>query len=74
MDLEAAPLIPQLSLTKPFEAVLVMAKELESKERDVTWVYVPLMVPRDKPFWIGLEVPLSERHENLPVEPDQIKV
>ena len=37
-DLEATPLVPQFSLTKPVEAVLEMTKELASKDKLVTLV------------------------------------
>ena len=48
-DLEGTPLVPQLILTKPVEAVLEIEKELPSKEREVTLARVPLIEPISMP-------------------------
>ena len=69
-DLEGTPKVPQFRRTKPVEAELEMAKELASKEREVTLVWMPPVEKTSMPGRLPDEEPpvVSWAQENWPVE------
>ena len=75
VDLEATPFRPQLIRIKPWEAVLVKAKELGSKDKEVTLNRVPPVVPTSIPVKLPVEPqekrPVVEVQRSLSLEPEQ---